>query len=122
MPLYVKDNRLRYVNNFVGLFEQKVDATEDLPVGENLILSASFDKDGEAPPPGVATVILSPAARSTGSRSTSAAIPMLTSSARPRPCWHGSKSLRSRWPPRFWRPFSRAAGPDPVIDRERRRQ
>jgi arylsulfatase len=56
--LYVKDNRLHYVYNFVGLFEQKIDATEDLPVGENLILSASFDKDGEDPP-GVATGILS---------------------------------------------------------------
>ena len=56
--LYVKDNRLHYVYNFGGLFEQKIDATEDLPVGENLILSASFDKDGDDPP-GVATGILS---------------------------------------------------------------
>jgi arylsulfatase A-like enzyme len=48
--LYVKDNRLHYVNNFVGLIEQKVDATEDLPTGKDLILSASFDKDGEDPP------------------------------------------------------------------------
>ena len=48
--LYVKDNRLHYVNNFIGLLEQKIDATEDLPVGENLLLSASFDKDGEDPP------------------------------------------------------------------------
>ncbi|RZU64856.1 arylsulfatase [Microterricola gilva] len=55
--LYVKDNRLHYVNNFVGLFEQKVDAEEDLPVGENLILSASFAKDGEDGP-GVATGLL----------------------------------------------------------------
>ena len=38
--------------------EQKVDATEDIPTGENLILSASFDKDGEDPPR-VATGILS---------------------------------------------------------------
>ncbi len=38
--------------------EQKIDATEDLPVGENLILSASFEKDGEDPPH-VATGILS---------------------------------------------------------------
>ena len=52
--LYVKDNRLHYVYNFVGMFEQKVVATEDVPTGENLILSASFDKDGEDPP-GVAT-------------------------------------------------------------------
>jgi arylsulfatase A-like enzyme len=56
--LYVKDNRLHYVNNFVGIMEQKVAATEDLPTGENLILSASFDKDGEDPP-GVATGVLS---------------------------------------------------------------
>ena len=56
--LYVKDNRLHYAYNFVGIFEQKVDATEDLPTGENLILSASFDKDGEDPP-GVATGVLS---------------------------------------------------------------
>jgi arylsulfatase len=56
--LYVKDNRLHYVNSFVGMFEQKVDATEDVPTGENLILSASFDKDGEDPPH-VSTGILS---------------------------------------------------------------
>jgi arylsulfatase len=56
--LYVKDNRLHYAYNFVGMFEQKADATEHLPLGENLILSASFDKDGEDPP-GVATGILS---------------------------------------------------------------
>jgi arylsulfatase len=56
--LYIKDNRLHYVNSFVGVFEQMVVATEDVPTGENLILSASFDKDGEDPP-GVATGILS---------------------------------------------------------------
>jgi arylsulfatase len=56
--LYVKDNRLRYVYNFVGLTEQVVVATEDVPVGKHLILSASFDKDGEDPP-GVATGVLS---------------------------------------------------------------
>jgi arylsulfatase A-like enzyme len=44
--LYVKDNRLRYVNSFVGAVEQKIDATDDIPTGENLILSASFEKDG----------------------------------------------------------------------------
>jgi arylsulfatase A-like enzyme len=56
--LYVKDNRLHYVYSFVGSLEQKVVATEDLPTGENLILSASFNKDGEEVP-GVATGILS---------------------------------------------------------------
>jgi arylsulfatase len=56
--LYVKDNRLHYVYNFVGIDEQVVAATEDLPAGKDLILSASFDKDGEDPP-GVATGVLS---------------------------------------------------------------
>ncbi len=56
--LYVKDNRLHYVYNFVGMAEQKIVATEDLPTGENLILSASFDKAGEDPP-GVANGTLS---------------------------------------------------------------
>ena len=56
--LYVKDNRLHYVNNFVGMVEQKIDGTQDIPTGENLILSASFDKDGEDPPH-VSTGILS---------------------------------------------------------------
>lgn len=56
--LYIKENRLRYVYNFVGMLEQRIVATEDLPTGENLILSASFEKDGEDPP-GVSTGILS---------------------------------------------------------------
>jgi arylsulfatase A-like enzyme len=56
--LYVKDNRLHYVYNFVGMAEQKVVAGEDLPTGEQLILSAAFEKDGEDPP-GVATGTLS---------------------------------------------------------------
>ncbi len=56
--LYVKDNRLHYAYNFIGMFEQKVVATEDLPTGQDLILSASFGKDGEDPP-GVATGMLS---------------------------------------------------------------
>ena len=40
------------------MFEQQVVATEDVPTGTNLILSASFEKDGEDPPH-VATGILS---------------------------------------------------------------
>jgi arylsulfatase len=56
--LYIKDDRLHYVYNFVGSFEQKVVADADVPVGEKLILSASFDKDGEDPP-GVSTGMLS---------------------------------------------------------------
>ena len=48
--LYIKDNRLHYVYSFVGSFEQKIVATEDVPTGERLILSAAFEKDGEDPP------------------------------------------------------------------------
>ncbi len=56
--LYVKDNRLIYVYNFVGLNEQRIVATTDIPTGTNLLLSASFDKTGEQPK-GVAQGILS---------------------------------------------------------------
>jgi hypothetical protein len=56
--LYVKDNRLVYVYNFVGLNEQRIVATKDIPTGTNLLLSASFDKTGEQPK-GVAQGILS---------------------------------------------------------------
>jgi arylsulfatase A-like enzyme len=56
--LYLKDNRLHYVYNFVGSVEQRVVAGEDIPVGNNVILSASFAKDGEDPP-GVAVGVLS---------------------------------------------------------------
>src|SRR6185436_8478685 len=45
--LYMKDNRLHYVYNFVGMQEQKIVGSEDVPTGEKLLLSASFDKDGE---------------------------------------------------------------------------
>jgi arylsulfatase len=48
--LYVKDNRLHYVNNLVGIVEQRVSATEDLPTGSKLLLAASFEKTGEDPP------------------------------------------------------------------------
>jgi arylsulfatase A-like enzyme len=48
--LYVKDNRLHYVYSFVGSLEQKIVATEELPTGESLILSAAFEKEGEDPP------------------------------------------------------------------------
>jgi len=56
--LYIKDNRLHYVYSFVGIIEQKIDASEDVPTGTDLILSASFDKDGEESP-GTATGTLS---------------------------------------------------------------
>lgn len=56
--LFVRDNRLHYVYNFLGSAHQVVTATEELPVGAGVILAASFDKDGEESP-GVATGILS---------------------------------------------------------------
>ena len=45
--LYVKDNRLHYVNNYVGIDEQIIIGTEDVPTGDDLILSASFEKEGQ---------------------------------------------------------------------------
>jgi arylsulfatase A-like enzyme len=48
--LYVKDNRLHYVYNYVGSLEQKIVADQELPTGEDLILSVAFEKDGEDPP------------------------------------------------------------------------
>jgi arylsulfatase A-like enzyme len=56
--LYIKDDRLSYVYNFVGLEEQLIVADESVPSGKNMILSASFVKDGEDPP-GVSTGLLS---------------------------------------------------------------
>lgn len=45
--LYVKDNRLHYVNSFVGSVEQSVVGSEDVPTGESVFLSASFEKEGQ---------------------------------------------------------------------------
>ncbi len=47
--LYIKDNRLHYVNNYVGAGEQMIVGSEDVPTGENLILSASFEKEATEP-------------------------------------------------------------------------
>ncbi len=48
--LYIENNRLHYINNFVGVLEQKVVSTVDVPTGKNLVLSASFEKTGQAGP------------------------------------------------------------------------
>jgi arylsulfatase len=56
--LYVDDNRLHYVYNFVGMTQQLVVADKAMPTGHNLIVSASFDKTTEDPP-GVAVGTLS---------------------------------------------------------------
>ncbi|HEX2950389.1 MAG TPA: arylsulfatase [Armatimonadota bacterium] len=45
--LYIKDRKLHYVYNFVGMFEQHVVSDIEVPVGEKQILSAEFKKQGE---------------------------------------------------------------------------
>ncbi len=47
--LYIKDGKLKYVNNFVGLFEQIVESTEDVPLG-HAVFSASFEREGDGMP------------------------------------------------------------------------
>jgi hypothetical protein len=47
--LYIKDRKLRYAYNWVGLFEQIVESTIDVPTG-HVVLSASFEREGDAMP------------------------------------------------------------------------
>ena len=47
--LYVKDGLLKYVYNFVGDTEQIIASTEPLPTG-HVIVSASFEREGDAMP------------------------------------------------------------------------
>jgi arylsulfatase len=47
--LYMKGGKLKYVYNWVGEFEQIVESTDAIPVG-NHVLSASFVKEGDAMP------------------------------------------------------------------------
>ena len=47
--LYLKDGIFKYVYNWVGEFEQIVESTKPIPVGEH-VLSASFVKEGDAMP------------------------------------------------------------------------
>jgi arylsulfatase len=42
----VKDGRLHYVANYLGSSEQRIVGEQDVPVGEDLILSAVFERDG----------------------------------------------------------------------------
>ncbi len=56
--LYVKNNRLHYVNSFVGAIEQQIVATKDIPTGKNLLLSASFEKQGMDPDAATGTLSL----------------------------------------------------------------
>jgi arylsulfatase len=47
--LYAKDGKLKYVYNWVGMFEQIVESTERIPTG-HIVLSASFDREGDTMP------------------------------------------------------------------------
>jgi len=56
--LYVKDNRLHYINNFVGSVEQHVVGSEDIPTGDQVVLSAAFEKEGNDPDGATGTLTL----------------------------------------------------------------
>jgi arylsulfatase len=47
--LYVNGGVLKYVYNWVGLFEQVIESTEPLPLG-HVVVSATFDREGNAMP------------------------------------------------------------------------
>jgi arylsulfatase len=47
--LYVKDRKLKYVYNWVGLEEQIVESDEPVPTGHH-VFSASFEKEGDTTP------------------------------------------------------------------------
>ena len=47
--LYVKDGKLAYVYNWIGELVQVVESTKPVPTG-HVVLSASFDKEGETMP------------------------------------------------------------------------
>jgi arylsulfatase A-like enzyme len=47
--LYIKDGKLKYVYNFVGLIEQIIESTEPIPTG-HAVFSASFEREGDSMP------------------------------------------------------------------------
>jgi arylsulfatase len=47
--LYIKDRKLKYVYNYVGLNEQMIESATEIPTG-NVILSAGFERDGDSMP------------------------------------------------------------------------
>jgi arylsulfatase len=47
--LYVKDGKLKYVYNFVGLQEQVVESEDTIPTGRH-VFSASFEREGDGMP------------------------------------------------------------------------
>ena len=64
--LYVKDNRLHYVNSFVGAEEQMIVGTEDIPTGESVFLPARRCMSAASPASRSPTTI--PASPRTSSR------------------------------------------------------
>ena len=66
--LYVKNNRLHYVNNFLGSEEQMIVGSEDVPTGKNLILTASFEKEEQRPDCAIGTMTLYHGDRKVGMR------------------------------------------------------
>jgi hypothetical protein len=46
--MFIKDGKLNYVYNFLGMKVQKVTSNEDLPSGKNIIVAATFDKEESA--------------------------------------------------------------------------
>jgi arylsulfatase len=47
--LYVKDGKLKYVYDFVGLQEQMIESDEPIPTGRH-VFSASFEREGDSMP------------------------------------------------------------------------
>jgi arylsulfatase A-like enzyme len=47
--LYIKEGKLKYANNFVGIAEQVVESAEPVPTG-HVVLSASFEREGDSMP------------------------------------------------------------------------
>jgi arylsulfatase len=56
--LYVKDGRLNYVYNFLGMKVQTITSTERLQPGKNTIVAATFDKEDTGPKAGIPQGIL----------------------------------------------------------------
>jgi arylsulfatase len=47
--LYIKDRKLKFVYNFVGVAEQVIESTEPVPLG-HVVFSASFEREGDSMP------------------------------------------------------------------------
>ena len=48
--LYIKDGKLKYVYNWVGMFEQIVESTEPMPTGPRRCSPPSFEREGDTMP------------------------------------------------------------------------